>query len=194
VALNAGPAAHVDRHGRRWSWPARDVRPESGPSDDRIVMQMFIRYYVELPLPADLVAQALTAPSHGWVSALALDADQRGSELLAEVGMRLDGRLLGTTVRIELGEATRLGDKTVLPMSWQATGGGGLFPAMDGDLEVAPLGAARTQLAMSARYQPPLGRLGTAMDRAVLHRVAEATIKDFVDRVAQTLTANVVAG
>ncbi len=156
-----------------------------------IVLRMFVRYYVELPLPLDRVAQALVGPSRGWVSALAVDADARGDQLLAEVGVRVDGRrLLGATVRIELGEPAQLGDKTVLPMSWRATAGTGLFPAMDGDLEVAPLGPARTQLAMSARYQPPLGRLGSALDRAVLHRVAEATVKDFVDRVAETLRSH----
>jgi hypothetical protein len=60
---------------------------------------------------------------------------------------------------------------------------------MDADLEVAPLGDGLTQLAISARYEPPLGALGRAIDRAVLHRVAEATIKDFLDRVAERIRA-----
>ena len=38
---------------------------------------------------------------------------------------------------------------------------------------------------MSARYVPPLGAVGRAIDRALLFRVAEATIKDFLDRVAR---------
>ena len=37
---------------------------------------------------------------------------------------------------------------------------------------------------MSARYVPPFGVVGRAIDRAVLSRVAEATLKDFLDRVA----------
>ena len=44
-----------------------------------------------------------------------------------------------------------------------------------------------TQLSISARYVPPLGALGSAIDRALLHRVAEATMKDFLDRVATAL-------
>jgi len=40
---------------------------------------------------------------------------------------------------------------------------------------------------MSARYVPPLGALGRVIDRAVLFRVAEATIKDFLDRVREAV-------
>ena len=42
---------------------------------------------------------------------------------------------------------------------------------------------------MSARYVPPLGAVGRAIDRAVLFRVAEATLKDFLDHVAEALSA-----
>ena len=37
---------------------------------------------------------------------------------------------------------------------------------------------------MSARYVPPLGA-GQVIDRAILYRVAEATLKDFLDRVGE---------
>jgi hypothetical protein len=40
---------------------------------------------------------------------------------------------------------------------------------------------------MSARYAPPFGAIGRAIDRAVLSRVAEATLKDFLDGVAETI-------
>jgi hypothetical protein len=33
-----------------------------------------------------------------------------------------------------------------------------------------------------------MGPLGRAVDRALLHRVAEATLKDFLDRVAAILS------
>ena len=74
-------------------------------------------------------------------------------------------------------------------MHWAAAGATGLFPSLDADLEVAPLGPHRTQLAMSARYVPPLGAVGRAIDRAVLFRVAEATLKDFLDHVAEAMSA-----
>jgi hypothetical protein len=41
---------------------------------------------------------------------------------------------------------------------------------------------------MSARDRPPLGAVGQAVDRVLLHRVAEATVKDFLDRLGQAIT------
>jgi hypothetical protein len=49
------------------------------------------------------------------------------------------------------------------------------------------LGGDRTQLAISARYHPALGALGRAVDLVLLHRVAEATMKDFLDRVGAVI-------
>jgi hypothetical protein len=80
--------------------------------------------------------------------------------------------------------------KTLLPLSWKATGPERLFPS-HADLEIAALGRSRTQLSISARYRPPLGVVGKALDRVLLHRVAEATIKDFMDRVGEGIGARV---
>jgi hypothetical protein len=72
-------------------------------------------------------------------------------------------------------------------MTWEATGPEGLLPTLEGDLEVASLGPNRTQLSISAMYTPPMGAFGRALDRGLLHRVAEATVKDFLDRVAAAM-------
>jgi len=78
-------------------------------------------------------------------------------------------------------------------MTWKATGAQRLFPLLEADLEVAGLGATRTQLSISARYRPPMGPLGRVLDRALLHRVAEAALKDFLDRVGATIATRVRA-
>jgi hypothetical protein len=150
---------------------------------------MFVRYFTVLDAPAASLRAALTGPSSDWLSSMALLADDHRGDMISRVGVRLsDHHSLSKVVRVRLGAAAQLGETVIVPMTWEATGARGLFPVMDGDLEVAPLGAERTQLAMSARYRPPLGAMGRAADRAILHRVAEATIKDFVDRVARFLT------
>jgi hypothetical protein len=154
---------------------------------------MFARYFVELPIGADLVETALVgATTDDWLPGIARDANHRGDVLLAEVGFGDDVRI-ARQVAIDLGEVVRMPSKTVVPMRWQATGAAGLFPALDADLEIAPLGPHRTQLAVSARYVPPLGALGRAIDRAMLFRVAEATLKDFLDRVGEALLLEVGA-
>ena len=40
---------------------------------------------------------------------------------------------------------------------------------------------------LDADYLPPAGRLGAAADRAVLHRLADAAVAGFLDRVAARL-------
>ena len=115
-------------------------------------------------------------------------AHHQGELLLAEVGFGEAVRIKRTVV-VELGQPVRSGSKTVFPLRWAANGPGGLFPSLDADLEVATLRPGRTQLATSARYVPPFGSVGRAIDRAALSRVAEATLKDFLDRVADAIMA-----
>jgi hypothetical protein len=148
---------------------------------------MFARYFVELPMEAERVEAALLRNPETWVPGLARDANHHGDALLAEVGFGDDVRV-ARKVEIEFRDPVRMPSKTVIPLHWGAAGATGLFPALDADLEIAPLGPERTQLAMSARYVPPLGAVGRAIDRAVLFRVAEATLKDFLDHVAEALS------
>jgi hypothetical protein len=123
---------------------------------------------------------------------MARAAGELGDGLLAEVGFAVREELrIDKEVEIWIGEAYHGSGKTRLPMSWKATGPGRLFPSLDADLEVAGIGAGRTQLAISAQYDPPLGSIGRALDRALLHRVAEATLKDFLDRVAAAVEARI---
>ncbi len=152
---------------------------------------MFIRYYVELAHPMPHLERLLFQAPSSWLPNLAESADERGQRLLTEVGFPVDGHRIAKRVSITIGDPVRSSARTWIPISWQATGPSGLFPVLDGDLEIATLGAERTQLAFSARYRPPLGLIGRTVDRALLSRVAEATIKDFVDRIAEWLDAQV---
>lgn len=147
---------------------------------------MFARYFVEIPLDPETVERALTQdPGHG-LTRIAVVAHHRGDTLLAEVGFGERVRV-ARQVSLVLDAPIRAAGKTVIPLRWRPTDAPGLFPALEADLEVAPLAPNRTQLAISARYDPPLGMIGKMVDRSILHRVAEATIKDFLDRVADSL-------
>jgi hypothetical protein len=154
---------------------------------------MFVRYYLELPLPHQRVEQALLGSPPEWVAALAGQAQQRGDGLLAEVGVGPLGGRLGRRVAVRLGEPVRFPSMTSLPLTWEPLGLEGLLPRLEADIEIGPLGEDRTQLAVSALYRPPLGAVGRAADRALLHRVAEATLKDFLDRVGEAIMNQAVA-
>jgi hypothetical protein len=153
---------------------------------------MFVRYFVELPLPAEQIGEAVTRSPDTWMPGLAQETGDTGRRLLGEVGFGERGRI-DRTVELRFSEPIRIPSKTILPIHWSSAQSNGLFPSLEADLEVAPIGPNITQLALSARYDPPLGALGRAIDRALLHRVAEATLKDFLDRVAAALTAQVTA-
>ncbi len=106
---------------------------------------------------------------------------------MAEVGFGPPAGRIEKRVVIEVGTPREFPSKTILPISWRATGPKGLFPSLEADLEVGAVGSDRTQLAINATYSPPLGVLGRAIDRALLHRVAEATLKDFLDRIGESV-------
>jgi hypothetical protein len=153
---------------------------------------VFARYFVELPLPAARVVDILTGLANDGLAGIAELADERGEALLGEAGVGHGGARLARTIAVRVEPPVRIGSTTVVPLHWEAAHGAGLFPSMDADLEISPLGDT-THLAVSARYVPPMGRFGRVVDRAVLHRVAEATIKDFLDRVAAAVETAVSA-
>ena len=123
------------------------------------------------------------------IPSIASLADERGQHLLAEVGFAIDGHRLSKKIEVDIGQPVEREGRTWIPLSWRATGPTGLFPVLEAEVELASLGAQVTQLSLSGRYQPPLGLLGRTVDKALLSRVAEATIKDFVDRLARAIEA-----
>jgi hypothetical protein len=148
---------------------------------------MFARYFVELPGDRDRIERIVLDAPETWLPTLATSANHRGDRLLADVGFGDEVRI-ARTVALTVGAPIRMADRTTIPVGWAASGPAGLFPALDADLEVAPLEDGRSQLAISARYEPPLGVVGRAIDRALLARVAEATLKDFLDRVRDSIS------
>jgi len=153
---------------------------------------MFVRYFIELDAPFPDVARELTRNPSAWLPGLAGRARAEGERRMAEVGF---GRAVRVEreVAVEVGPPAGIEAKRLLPIRWHPTGAA-VLPALDGELEVAPVGAHRTQLSMTASYTPPFGLLGRVADRALMHRVAEATVKDFVDRVAGGLISRLGAG
>jgi hypothetical protein len=73
-------------------------------------------------------------------------------------------------------------------LRWDPTGAGEeLFPGFDGDLRLSAEGEARSRLRLVGSYRPPLGRTGLKLDRAVIWRVADATVRSFVGALARVI-------
>jgi len=92
---------------------------------------------------------------------------------------------LSKLVRVQVRELARTEQSAGIALRWEAAGpGGGLFPVLDADVRLTPVGEHVTLLSMAGSYRPPLGSLGKALDQAILHRVADATIRGFVAQLA----------
>jgi hypothetical protein len=147
---------------------------------------MFVRYFLDLAMPFDQAERALLAGPESWLPGVAREADDHGERLLAEVGAG-EGVRVQEWVQVFLREPIRTRGRTLLPFSWEAPPASALFPSLEADLELAAMGPARSQLSVSARYTPPQNAVGMSVDRTLLHRVAEATTRDFVERAAASL-------
>jgi hypothetical protein len=115
------------------------------------------------------------------------DAYGEGAADLVRVG---PGSAAGVSrlVRVHLGDLVVRGESAVLILRWEAVAlGGELFPALDADVTLTPAAERAALLSLAGVYRPPLGWLGGALDRAVLNRVAAATIRVFLSRLAESI-------
>ncbi|HET7421648.1 MAG TPA: hypothetical protein VFL27_14815 [Candidatus Dormibacteraeota bacterium] len=145
-----------------------------------------------LPYTSERVAAALASPDHPW--SVGLDGD--GRRLMAAVGVKVVGIPVYKHVRLKVGSmpyGARAG-RVMLPVSWETTGGPPIFPKMEGTVHVEPAGPDLTRLTLNAMYDPPLGSLGALLDRALMHRLADMTMADFVERLAAALTRELSRG
>jgi hypothetical protein len=150
---------------------------------------MFVREEAQLPVGFAIACTALARLARGG---RLLDASQAaygdGVSSLTKVGPPGVWPDLSKLVRIHVGDMAVTDASARLPLRWEATGpGSGLFPALDADVTVTPAGHETAILTLTGVYRPPLGKLGAMLDRAVLSRVAAATIRDFVGRLAEAI-------
>jgi hypothetical protein len=154
------------------------------------VEAVLVRYYLELLQPAYAVEAVLSRDPQAWLPEVVHASNRWGMEMISKVGLNIGHRRIDREVSLSVSSPHQLGDTYVIPIAWAPTAEHSMLPSLEGDLEVSPLGDDRAQLAISASYSPPLGWLGALSDRALMRRVAEATIKDFLDHVALAVEAN----
>jgi hypothetical protein len=114
-------------------------------------------------------------------------AYREGEQLHAKVG---PNAAIAREVTLDIGMAEIHSSGLVYPIHWTAQGAGHLFPELNADLVLSKAGSHTTSLTLKATYQPPLGPLGRLVDRALLGRVAEATVADWMDRLAEALSSD----
>jgi hypothetical protein len=120
------------------------------------------------------------------VAECALALPQAVAEVAGEeprVGFTIGPAPVRKRVRLSIGGPETVGQWLRIPVSWSARPGASFFPVLDGYMQLEPVSARESRLSLRANYQPPLGRLGKAVDDVAMHNVARATVKDFLDAV-----------
>jgi len=92
-------------------------------------------------------------------------------------------------VQVSLLDPVCRDESVLVPLRWEATGRmGRLFPVLDANLMLGKDDQGRGILRIAGVYRPPLGGLGEELDQIVLRRVASATIRSLLRRIAALLT------
>ena len=150
---------------------------------------MFTDHAVGLDMDYPAARARFLRLAHGdWLDAPSRDAYSDG--LVGEVRVGPLGSVPGMSklVRVSLLDPVPHEDMVLVPIRWEATGRmGRLFPVLDANLTVGTDAQGRAELRITGAYRPPLDGLGEGLDQAVLHRVAGATLRSLLRRVAATL-------
>ena len=134
---------------------------------------MHVQHSVHMSQPVKQVSAALVDAPPKWFP--------------KSVGVHLAGIPVSTRVSVEFGLPILTSTWAVIPILWTPTFGRKLLPVMNGKVEVAPVSPQETRLTVSGMYQPPLGRLGQQLDDALMHGVAEGTVRELAETIARRL-------
>lgn len=161
-----------------WCHLARGIMPSK--FDTRFV---FVHHSVHIDRPIEGCARTLARGPKRWFPRL-------GQNNEYAVGPRIAGVTIRKRVTVEAGDPVQSGNWTEIPLTWKASSPEKLFPMMTGKVELAPVDGRITRLTVSGMYEPPLGRLGKELDDALMHRVAEATVKELAESIAERLESS----
>lgn len=142
---------------------------------------------LDLSFPA-AVARLVNVTRGGLLTGVSQGAYGDGLTGLLRVGPAAAVLGMSKLVEVHFQDVVTRGESAMLALRWEATGPGGkLFPALDADIVLTPAGEHATRLSLAGAYRPPLGAVGAGLDRAILHKVAGATVRSLLTRIADAL-------
>jgi hypothetical protein len=151
---------------------------------------MFIGAEVQLGLGFNVAQSRLANLARGgWLRHVSDDAYRDLGSGLVRVGPLGPVPGMSKLVVVRFSEITVHERFAGGAMRWEASGPGeGLFPVLDADVTLTKAGDDASILAVWGVYRPPFGGLGAGLDRVVLRRVAQATIRTFAHRIGSAIT------
>lgn len=121
----------------------------------------------------------------GWLPEFGAEDGRLTSVLRWQQG----GGWIDRRIDVHVGPVQRFAYGVTVRVEWKAARHPGLYPEFEGHLRLERRDARRSVLRLDGRYAPPAGQIGAAVDRVVMHRVAETSVEDFFKRVAAGLMA-----
>ncbi len=126
-----------------------------------------------LPASASVVVRPFATVLHGYAER---------DDFRLSVALGIAGGQVTVPVCVGLPEGTGAPSVRVLLAARRHTD---WFPSFDGVLRIEAHDALTSVLSMSGTYRLPLHYLGTAVDRTVLGRAAEHSLRTFVERLRE---------
>lgn len=154
-----------------------------------------IRVYDYINHPYDLVRRKLSAEALEVFRSATKVAALRAKSVASELHVNFAGIEVGTDISIAVksveDQPKSLSNPpmTRIQLEWEAAKLPRLFPFMKAELAVYPLTATETQLDLSGNYEPPFGVVGNVIDSVLGHRIAEASVHQFIKDIAVYLRA-----
>ena len=91
-------------------------------------------------------------------------------------------------MRVRFTEPAYLDGVMTAGLRWEATGvTGGLFPALNADIQISAEQGDSVTMTLTGSYRSPLGMPGAELDRLLLRTVATATIRTLLARITAIL-------
>lgn len=145
-----------------------------------------LRVFQPLEGDATAIGAAFEGDPLPWLPAATGAADA--------VRMTVRAGALERDVRASLGAPWHASRTTWRSLSWEPVNGEGgaaqpvrVLPTLDGEVGLHVDESGRPTLVLDARYQPPGGLLGAAVDAVALHRVARITGENLLRDVGAAL-------
>lgn len=172
----------------------RDVRPCAGWAGRPDGQVMFVAQDLTIGIGSRAAQARFANLLHGdWLAETSQAACEGGAGGLLRVGPA--GPVAAKLVQVRFLDPVSRGDVMTVGLRWEAAGAAGaLFPVLDANISISPAGGEAARLALAGSYRPPLGHLGAGLDRAIMHKVATATMHCLLQSVAEALVNPAPAG
>lgn len=150
----------------------------------------FIEDFVDVASPFETLRARFSGDGQ-WLAPLATVATQDGDMFQMRVGPSWAAGLVAREVNVTLWAPRERGYALARSLTWTPNDWQFLFPLLEGDLELAPLGPDQCRISLAATYTPALGKFGAQVDRALLHHVAASTVRSFLTQMATKLQTRI---